>query len=143
MKLAQVFLNFCFIVQCKTAEKLEVEPKIASNLALATSFVAAEHWSDDIKTTNLIVPDDSKDFLMRDFKDELFGEISNSNAIFRQHLFATNIPERRTIIVLRDFKNFLNIFYKMNSKNFKSSGMFLIVLINGVIKEIEEIFKLF
>jgi Bacterial extracellular solute-binding proteins, family 3 len=99
-------------------------------------------------TINLVSPESSASFALKDFTNDLLPKsflamkftVRNEEAL---HVIALKRGQRhKNIFVIEDFKGFLQIYAKIVPKNFKLNGHYLIVLINGQISEIQEMFKL-
>jgi hypothetical protein len=118
--------------------------KIISSLAKAVSKVATEVWSHK-KTKNLIIAENSDNFIFADFKEELFAEFSQSLVVNRQYSFTNRAirgQKENAIMIIHNFSNFIDLIGKITSQSHKLNGLFLFVLVNGRIPEIQEIFNL-
>jgi hypothetical protein len=118
-----------FLIGVKSELNFTMEKSI---LAEAFVKVSEGFFSVNEKTLNLITSEN-------DFKDEIFDK--NSFVIYQQNVF-NSTAKQNSIFVVKNFNNFNEIYLKINPKSFKFSGLFLIVLVDGEIKEIEEIFML-
>ncbi|CRK93730.1 CLUMA_CG007258, isoform A [Clunio marinus] len=82
------------------------------------------------------------DFIIKDFIEELFA--IHPRLIFRHGNF-TFLPKdltRCVVLVIKSFNEFLEFYSSIPSTSIKSNGFYLIVFVNGRIKEIGEIFKI-
>ena len=89
----------------------------------------------------------SKSNTIRDFKDALMMKVFvNPRVVFRQEMVGNilSIQKRRrrsTVFLVEEFEDFNAEHKIISSKYFRFNGLYLIVLVNGKIPEIEEIFK--
>jgi hypothetical protein len=137
-------LNFFSFVHLKVTVE---NPQKGSRLVFAVKNVLENVWKKE--TANLIIPKVDSNFLIKDFQQEFLSEsFSSAKIVFRQEVAGkislnVNRKKLRSIFVIETFEDFMEIYEKLIlSKQFKFSGFFIIVMINGEIKEIEEIFSL-
>lgn len=99
--------------------------------------------------TNIIVKDSRNLHCVADFIDELLAKFATvPKASFRlvsaSRIFAVSERRRRAIaILIETFDDFTEILREISSKVFKFSGYYAVVLTDGEIPEVEDIFKLF
>lgn len=148
MKKVFVLLHFVCLSNLHPAkfDKLEVTCfKRRSNLVDAAYEVIAEVLSSQLSTLNFVVPDK---FAQKEFVEDLLHESFMSLKIAVRidvSLRANVVKGRRkrgTVFVIAQFKEFETLFEKAAESLLKSSGLFIIILLNGEIREIQNIFQL-
>lgn len=133
------------ICDCSRLQEIEF---VSSNLAKSVFEIMEEIFENHSLAVNLLTPESSKSFLPRDFIHFLLLKFFKANVIVRLET-AGNIKiiagrrRRGNVILVEDFKGFLEVFAKVNSKAFRFNGIFLIVLLRGEILEIGKILTLF
>lgn len=146
-KLILIFWFSCQSCNCINSTNFRLTAKNFSNLADVAASIVEVDFSAGTTTSNLILPDGS-DLNLKYFADELlaksFGKIAS---VFRQetpkNLATIRGRKRRcAMFVIDRFEQFTAVYQRMSSKIFRFNGFFLIVLTNGIIHEIDEIFKL-
>lgn len=146
-----IVLNILLLLKINVAitGKFDLENfKIKTNLVDAVNKVVTEVFANEISTVNFIYPESSKNYVKRDFLEQLlFKSFSNVNIAVRLDTAArtSTIKGRRkrgTFFLIAQYKEFEVIYEKASKSMLKSSGLFVIVFINGRIPEIQEIFIL-
>lgn len=145
-----LFLNlFCIGLNLFNCEKLiYLRTKSSLNLVKAVDKIINKAFLREVAVTNLISPEISDDFLVKDFKDLLLAQRSTSpRVVFRQETTTQLkvIPgriKRFNVFIIRNYQEFFLMFLELNSNLFKFNGYFLVVLVNGVIPEVGKIFDL-
>lgn len=115
-------------------------------LLSALNVISKEVISKQASILDLILT--SSDINLRDFSNQLFKLLmEDQNFKIRQQSvnFINNIeliePRKFSIITTDSYENFKTFSEKFNNKSFDTHGYLLIVLINGEITEISEIFS--
>lgn len=114
----------------------------------AVDQILTEIFVNEITTTNLIVPESYESFVIKDFNVELLSKsFIISKIVFRLDTSKKilNVPGRKkrcNIFVIENFEGFLAIYQKITSRIFRLNGYYLIVLVDGEIKQLGEIFRL-
>lgn len=131
-------------------EKLILEMKeinFSSSFPHAVSEIVDKYSS----AVNLISCEFSKNRQLADIKNDISKQLSLTPSIaFRQFSFSkapnesfVNSRRKYSVIVLAsDFQDFLEIYYILFSHIYKINGLYLILLTNGEIPEIQNIFNL-
>lgn len=133
------FTPFCFAVYWQ---------KENSTLVNAVDKAINKMFSNDVTTTNIMLPERLKSFKVMDFKNDLLSRFLNiTKIIFRQESsekFVTLTKRRRrfTVFIIDTYVGFVEIYDKISSNRFWFNGFYLFVLINGDIPEIQKIFEL-
>lgn len=146
------FVIFCKIFVARSNEG-RLEPKwTAKNLSLALVKLIDEVWANEKKmTVNFIKGTaDPKNIFLNDVIDEvslgssLLAKITFQIESINSFKYDSMQPKSSTIFLMETFQDFIETRSIITSKMFRlRSGNFLIVLLNGKIKEIEEIFREF
>lgn len=119
--------------------------KESRNLAEATKIVLEESFPSVI---NLISSRDVKNFDVSDFKNNLLSmSFIGSKFVIRQESAdkisqLSGIQRRTAVLIIRSFAEFLDIYKRISSNLFMFNGNYLIVLVNGEISEIPDMFQL-
>lgn len=150
----KVFISFCIfwsfgvLLKCEKLMNYETNSRKFSKVSLAVDEVIAKVFSKEITTTNLISSESENVFSVKDFKDALLLiNIKNTKVVFRQESTADfqQIPAHRKrllVLIVKSFRGFSQIYAGMSNTNFAYNGLYLIVLTEGEIPEVQEIFKL-
>lgn len=142
-----IFHIFFSFVHCADVNNFHLRSKTFSNLVDAVVKVADACFDNDVSIVNFILPESSESFSMRDFKDEFLMKTSTTTKFgIRQdssaHIKTIRGRRKRNVIFIIDtFVSFLEIAEQITPKIFRFNGLYLIVLANGEIMEIEQIFK--
>lgn len=111
-----------------------------ANLAAAAKAVIDEVYIKEALTVNVISPNQGRGFPVRDFLDQLlsfeliFGTINRDLTAVRRIL---------NVIVVQTLIQFEEIFRHVNPDSFRYSGFFVVVLVDGEISRIQDIFGTF
>lgn len=134
--------SFWVLVQSKSSPDSLLIMENESNLVEAVHLLALKVFTTKTMTIGLIEVRSTSDF-----RQELLRKIfSNSEIVLRQDTtqsFSRFKRQRRgSMVLIRSFQDFLEMYSKLTSDTFKFNGIFMIVLIDGKIAEIPEIFSL-
>lgn len=122
--------------------------KKETSLVNAVHKVVTEVFPNEISTVNFIYPESSENYAKRDFLAKLlFKSFINADIAVRldNAVRTTTIKGRRkrgTFFLIAQYDEFETIYQKASKSMLKSSGLFVIILMNGEIPEIQEIFEL-
>lgn len=120
-----------------------------SSLMKAVAIVTSQVLNKEMTTVTFISSDDS--FKFRDFKTEFFKRLQNLtlNKIYTFLRLESTSPKiltrsrkRFPIILMERFDQFLEVYRRMDRNHFWLNGFYIIILLNGEIQEIDEIFSL-
>lgn len=142
-----IFWAFNQTCSCRNLTNLRLTSKSFSNLAQAANEIVEKDFSVGTTTSNLILSD-SSDLSLRDFAEELLSRsFEKINVVIRQESptafsLLRNRRRRCAIFVISRFEQFQRMYPKITREIFFFNGYFLIVLTNGTIPEIKEIFRL-
>lgn len=153
MSLATHITLFCLVASfnCSVCDKFKMNLRNFSSLVSAIDQIVLKVFIKEITTTNIVVPDDidkSSISMIKDFKQQyLLKSFSSLKVIYRQDSSEkirtiTGRKKRCNIFIVKTFRDFLKIYSKTLTQTFKFSGFFLVVLVDGEIPKIEEIFRL-
>lgn len=143
--------RFCVTITLLSSNLLQIATVNLSDaifkplsLALAVSEVVDKDFSTGVKTTNLITPDRQNYKIASE--SLLTLNFATIKTAFRQDSASklSTIYGRRkryVILAIENFEQFLEIHSRMFPTFFRFSGLYLVVLVNGAIREIQEIFK--
>lgn len=154
MKLWILLSIFCSVSVFNSSEGIynfNVTAKFQS-LTASVNNILNGVFSKEILTTTIIIPENSTGSSIRDFCKALLSKRlsefrENTKLAFRLETTA-NLQEisgrrRRCVVLLvESFIEFLEMHKKLSPNIFRFNGFYLIVLVNGEIPEVEEIFKL-
>lgn len=136
-------LNFVLFVQC-----VKLNLNKYTNLVNAVNEVIINCYSNQAFETNLISTENQNMFATRDFQDELLmRSFAGFKVAIRQEIETRikALPGRRryfSILGVETFDEFLQMYKNLSPEHFWLNGFYLIVLVNGEISEIEDIFRL-
>jgi Ligated ion channel L-glutamate- and glycine-binding site len=146
--LLKIFLLLSFFSQSHQIESskfLKTNVKTNTNLVSAVNYVVDEVFATSITTENLISSENEAIFLIKDFKDKLLKKTSNKVAFRQENSSNLKAVMRRkrlyNILLAVSFESFMDIYEKMSPMLFRMNGYYLVILINGRIAEIHEMFK--
>lgn len=120
--------------------------KSQTSLAEAAYEIAAENFKPITTNVNMISWENSN--FLKDFKDSFLTKLSRkfkftiSLDSFQVGSVVFGRIKRCSTIFVKSFQDFLIIYGKISPEIFRFNGFFLIVLVDGEILEIHEIFKL-
>lgn len=150
MKLLILFIACTVIIYCHCEmEKLKVVSNKYSALADSVERVLSQILIKEIAIVNVITPGNISSFAILDFKrDFLSKSFLEAKISFRQDasksITKTLVRRKRICIFpIERFDDFIEINKELNGKVFRINGYYIVVLLNGEIEEIEEMFKLF
>lgn len=139
-----IFHSFLFTSNAKIIDLKIRNSSLATAVNRVVDIMSEQY---DITVINLISPSD--DFHLKDFHHEIVAKYRKiSNIHFRietSNSKLTNIRGRKkrfSIISIKIFHEFLTVYKMINREKFWINGLYLIVLINGSISEINEMSKL-
>lgn len=124
---------------------LEWKHKNYSQLTAALSIITDEVIAVDGLVPHII---SSESLPLQDFTGEFLSKIFATSKIQIRHHSSAKLPtrygvrKRCAVFLLDSFKEFLSVYEKLSSSVFKFNGLYLIVLVNSEVSEIQEIFKL-
>lgn len=128
--------------------KFSCNTKTHKKFADSIDLIIGQKLSVLAETVNIISPEPSS-CIFRDFKDDLLSSTFKSTSVlFRQGIMsAIKIDKRRglkrcSIFLIESFTDFVGIYTKVSNEFFKPNGFYLVVLISGIIPEIDKIFEL-
>lgn len=142
-----IVLLVSFICFAITSAEINLKIKNTSLLVEAIHKAISEVIVDFVVTLNVISVNDNYD--SNDFRDELIKEITRNPVILvRQQMLAkieslaSRGPRKSCVTVLRSFPDFLEFHAAITTDNFDYRGLYILVLVNGQIDEIERIFEI-
>lgn len=123
-----------------------MEQRNYTNLVDSVAEVVSEIFSKTTKTTNIISSSKVDNCSVKDFYDQILSKNVTYPFVYRQEsLKVSSLPgrwKRCVVLVAQNFQEFMNIFLKITPQTFNFRGQYLIVLINGEIPEIRQMFEL-
>lgn len=137
-----VFLNCAKI----NHNKFDVHSRKSSNLIDATHEAINGVLVTNFAKTNIIFPTKAQSYESRDFRNDLLAAIFATPKI-GLHLEVTGLNSTNArrkffmIYLIESFDDFMEIYVKMDMRILRFNGLYLVVLVNGEISEIQEIFK--
>ena len=122
----------------------------SNQLALAVNKVIVKALANYSETVYFMSPDPRKlnSNLIRDFQHDVMAKaFSNQKVVYRQELTSnvlTTLRHKRRMMVFlaENFEDFVNEHKTIKSEIFMFHGLYVVVLVNGRILEIKNIFKL-
>ena len=150
MKLqAGILITYILIIiaNCDHLSKLRDIEQNSHKFLTSATFEIVEACLIDYSDILNIIPA-SLSLNVSDFKDEFLARaFMTSNVVIRQELgsalAADEVRKRRNaIFILENFDDFCVIFKKLTSALFELNGSYLIILINGNISKIQDMFNL-
>jgi hypothetical protein len=139
MKLQSVVHIFFYFSYVNSEINLDLNN--TSNLADSVREIVNKEYLNKFDNINLVSQDD-QEIQVKDFKNFL---LTKTNFIFQHHDLTANFSFAAhkmsfLLFLIKDFQSFRRIHGKISPKHFKFNGFYLVILVNG---EIEEIFELF
>lgn len=147
LKQTMIFSILFLMSLCSSAKTFDCSHKNYS-LVEAVDQILTEIFVNQITTVNLLVPERYESFALKDFNDELFSKsFETSKIVFRLDTSGkiSTVPGRKkrcNIFVIESFDGFLAIYNKITTSVFRLDGYYLIVLVDGEIEGLGEIFRL-
>lgn len=149
------FLVISFLLTVLQAASIHIGIKFtrqSSDLTLATVEVVNKYFNRSASNMNFIIPEKYSNLVenvvVRDFLEELTAE-HNKNPFATLRLETSKnllkLQARRrlnTVFVIETFEGFKLIFDRITPQLFWLNGNYLVVLVDGEIAEVQEIFKL-
>ena len=140
----KVFFYFCWLVD-EEITSLNLYSK-DPNLIFAVNEVINEIFENSVGTLNVITVDDRENLM--DFKEKLLSRaLAECDFAIRQeftsNLTFCNFQKRQSVIfIMENYEDFHKFYQKLTPEIFKFNGIYLIILVNGEIPELEKIFQL-
>lgn len=127
-----------------------LEPDIVNNSILAEAVVRILETLVSETTMNLVTQENLnklESYEMRAFQTELLSRAFSSGIVFRQEspskIVQLKTRQRRcSVMLIKDFTGFSEVYEKLKQKMFKNNGYFIIVRVVREILDTQEIFKL-
>lgn len=142
----KLFLVFYLILGSFNCSALHINPQTYQTLSNALKIISEEVVSEFTLVCNLIYTTNS--YEMNAFRGTFMKTLMSGHKLrFRQQQsrwiepLTTKNYRKFSIFCIQEFLDFERIYSKIDARNFQHHGYFIIVLINGKIDEIEEIFE--
>lgn len=135
-------------VECRDLRSTEASLKKNSNLVDPVKLIV-KLISPNISTVVNLMTTEDDDVEISDFRDQLLVKILSTDLImFRQDTtkkIGSMNGRRRlcTVFIIKSFNDFKQVLRLLAPEHYNFSGFYIVVLIDGEIAEIEEIFRLF
>jgi Ligated ion channel L-glutamate- and glycine-binding site len=146
----KLLLIFCVIAFFDITKSFEVESKNYSELASAVLIAIDGINTQSNFTANFLTSNLTENFQSKDFIDELLAKTFDDTKTVVCHYesdlkFNKNsiLQRQLTIVIIENFDEFLDVYHEKVQVSLRFNGIFLIVLTNGEIVEVHEMFKLF
>lgn len=146
----RIFILLKFSSYCQSF--LNPEPSDRSKwnwgLADAVASLLSDELPKETFTLNILAEEAATEYDVKDFIDEiLFRSSREWNSVFRIEFAGQikNIARRKkrcSIITIKTLKNFLHIYRLMTPTIFKYNGIYVIIMLDGKLPELIEIFRL-
>lgn len=144
-----IFCCLCILVHCGDILRINSKSQTSLSLVEAVNKVFTKAFVHHVTITNLILPDSSDGFSIRDFVNDLVHTISLKGKTRICIFTSSKIPlsserkKRSIVFIANSFETFLDIYENVKSHSFKFNGRYLMVLTDGEIPQVNEIFNLF
>ena len=141
-----ILLHFWLFFQGTKSWKFEINSTKESNLAVAVENIIEDFFFSVTDVINLVTADHSLKamYLKQELLPKIYGTakvvVRQEEATFLQ--VVTSRRRRSAILIIENFEDFEKFYPKMSRKLFIINGRYLIVFVNGQIKEIQQIFDL-
>ena len=142
----RILLVLFLILTSSTCTALHSDPQNYQTLANAIKIISEEIVSEYTQVCNLIYTTNS--YEVNVFRDTFMKTLMAGHRIrcrqqqsIRIEPLTTKNYRKFSVFCIQEFLDFEKIYSKIDSRNFQHHGYFIIVLINGKIDEIEDIFE--
>lgn len=144
MKLTSVFI-FLILSSCVKANNFLEKQRKFGNLSEAVVETVSKFWPSQFALNFMIPPTENRNLNFSDFVDEVSRKCFIAQNVISKDLssFKMKHPKRSSLFLVEVFEDFLHLSTMISPKAFLFRGLYLIILINGEIPEIENIFKFF
>lgn len=153
MKLLSAFKLFWLVIKITDGNifTLNAGINLSSTFPDAISEFVDNTFSLFATSVNLISPEFSRNYKLADIKNDIVKQVSlHFPIMFRlissPEALSDSIKTYRkkfsVIILANDFDDFMEIYPRISSKIFRLDGLYLIILTNGEIPEIHDMFRL-
>lgn len=146
--LAIIFNLFCTFVLSKSSDPFEINHE--KSLVNATNIIIRDMFYQPKLQRKLYIisPETSNDFKVSDLKQEIIKSFKPDTDFTLNVVTESNITIREhektsfCLILTKDFEDFLRIYNKINPDTFKFNGFYVVIIVGGIIPEIQQIFGL-
>lgn len=134
---------FCLIFVIKSSENLQVDHAYRIELAEAVQLAISSIIPHHARSATLILLEHNWQNLNDEFLPQLSSEIPVRIFVHSKLVTIKDLRVRLIVLLIDDFLDFLKIHKKLSRDFVQLNGYFLVVLTNGEILEVQEIFELF
>lgn len=151
MKSLLIFLVSFNAMQLSSSKVIQNEKflsKESSILAESVHWIVNEIFSKETATSNFISFSKNEGHVVNDFIDEVLQKFMNNYKVLMRQYSVSDFPiasghrKHSSVIIVSDFEDFINFHKNLSPKNFRFNGYYAIVLVEGLIPEIDKIFEL-
>jgi hypothetical protein len=139
-----VFQYFSLSVCCHRLMQISHRDQLVNAVK---EIIDYSYEANSVQTVNVISSECSESFRHKYWRNEMMKELSVNPKVSFRHGFklvqlAKDRKNRFTVLVVTNFSEFLSIHEKLTSAIFKFNGIFLIVLVDEDVSEVQRIFDL-
>lgn len=138
------FLKFLLLAQSLKSCKLCSNVQKSSSLVDAVSKFVSTTFMNHASSANIV---SSESLSTLDVKNDLMSKLYESSLVLRHLSFKTlsqalERQQRFIIILIKTVEDFKQFYIRLSRKLFSFKGFYIVVMINGKISQIQEIFEL-